>query len=558
MKAGQSPIAKLVRLLGGLLILAGAAAAEPYELRIASGDNTLWIAFVGRSETRLFRRTGSGDFGAELHVSRRIQRLTALDDDAIAIFDDRSMRRYWSDRVESPEYADASTPELLLSTRYSLLDLIGVDGTLFGLVRTEATEGLTVWSASGPTSKPFTSDAPLSLVHYRGSGWTAIAGLPSQVRYESGGTAPRLCATSREVFVFWRASPPGIECARYDLVDGAWSQVERVETGEVERLWPTVLSRVPTLVALRAANPDAPRLVALRRLPDASQRGEIWRAGELKLSDLPAGVGEVQYLDAQAHAQDLVLLCKSADERAFVRFARIAASPGSATLAPAEILGAAERATVAQSSLQLVTLLLLFGVLTVLFVFRRDSMLNAVVLPQTCEMAFAFQRVAGFLIDFAPFTVAAAALLRVDWQSAISTLAGWGLTNTQGAFPPTDVIAWWGLSAGGFTAYSLVLELLLGRTIGKLVVRTRVRSERCEPPRSWQIVVRNLVRLIELMPQFWILGFLVLISRNRQRLGDVFARTIVVRAVNRAPQADRENPSRGTDRADDADNDRSA
>jgi uncharacterized RDD family membrane protein YckC len=50
-------------------------------------------------------------------------------------------------------------------------------------------------------------------------------------------------------------------------------------------------------------------------------------------------------------------------------------------------------------------------------------------------------------------------------------------------------------------------------------------------------VVRNVLRCLELMPPFWVLGFVVVLSRNRQRVGDIFARTIVVRRLGR-PRAD--------------------
>jgi uncharacterized RDD family membrane protein YckC len=59
-----------------------------------------------------------------------------------------------------------------------------------------------------------------------------------------------------------------------------------------------------------------------------------------------------------------------------------------------------------------------------------------------------------------------------------------------------------------------------------------VRTESGLRPRLWQIAVRNLLRYLELMPPYWVLGFVVVLSRNRQRVGDIFARTIVVR---RAP-----------------------
>jgi hypothetical protein len=73
------------------------------------------------------------------------------------------------------------------------------------------------------------------------------------------------------------------------------------------------------------------------------------------------------------------------------------------------------------------------------------------------------------------------------------------------------------------------MELLTRRTVGKVFARVYLLSETGTRPAAWQILVRNLSRLIEFTPQFWFLVVLVLISRNRQRLGDIFARTLAIR-----------------------------
>jgi len=135
-----------------------------------------------------------------------------------------------------------------------------------------------------------------------------------------------------------------------------------------------------------------------------------------------------------------------------------------------------------------------------------------------------------------------AAILQVDWQAALQQLSGWaaGSDMSAGRLPGAKTMAWWALSCGVHTVYGIVMESLTQRTLGKMLVGTRVVSEGAQPVRFGQIVVRNLLRLLELLPPLWLLGFLVVLSRNRQRLGDIFARTIVVRRVRPAP-SEREN-----------------
>ncbi|WP_457098129.1 RDD family protein [Lysobacter sp. P5_B9] len=84
---------------------------------------------------------------------------------------------------------------------------------------------------------------------------------------------------------------------------------------------------------------------------------------------------------------------------------------------------------------------------------------------------------------------------------------------------------------GLFAAYFPVMETLFGKTIGKFVTRTRVVNASGEKPSFMQSVVRTLFRLIEVNP---ILaggvpaGIAVLVSRHKQRLGDMAARTYVL------------------------------
>jgi uncharacterized RDD family membrane protein YckC len=87
------------------------------------------------------------------------------------------------------------------------------------------------------------------------------------------------------------------------------------------------------------------------------------------------------------------------------------------------------------------------------------------------------------------------------------------------------------LSAGSYAAYCLIMELLTGRTAGKMLFGLQVVAEQGRRAPAVRVVVRNLFRVIEVLPFFWILAFVMLLSRNRQRVGDLFARTIVVRRV---------------------------
>jgi uncharacterized RDD family membrane protein YckC len=93
--------------------------------------------------------------------------------------------------------------------------------------------------------------------------------------------------------------------------------------------------------------------------------------------------------------------------------------------------------------------------------------------------------------------------------------------------------------AGGFfmiallvvpVAYGVLLEWFWrGQTIGKKVFRLRVMDADGLRLQFHQVLMRNLVRFVDILPGFYLLGGLAcLLSRKSQRLGDLAAGTIVV------------------------------
>src|SRR5579863_7108671 len=85
--------------------------------------------------------------------------------------------------------------------------------------------------------------------------------------------------------------------------------------------------------------------------------------------------------------------------------------------------------------------------------------------------------------------------------------------------------------------YMMVAEWLWrGQTVGKRLLRLRVVDAaglRLEPS---QVIVRNLMRFVDGLPALYLLGGITcLVSRHRQRLGDLAAGTVVIRA----PKLDR-------------------
>jgi uncharacterized RDD family membrane protein YckC len=103
-------------------------------------------------------------------------------------------------------------------------------------------------------------------------------------------------------------------------------------------------------------------------------------------------------------------------------------------------------------------------------------------------------------------------------------------TGSFSSFTTQTTVDWFWLTLL-WVAYYAVLEGLFGQTIGKRLAAVRVTDPEGRPI-GWQAaILRNLGRLLDALPFLYLLGgILTLSSRQHQRLGDRFARTIVVPA----------------------------
>jgi len=89
-----------------------------------------------------------------------------------------------------------------------------------------------------------------------------------------------------------------------------------------------------------------------------------------------------------------------------------------------------------------------------------------------------------------------------------------------------------------FTFYGMITEWLWsGQTVGKRMFRLRVIDERGLSLGFKQVVIRNLFRMIDILPStFYLIGSIsCLVTSRCQRLGDIAAGTIVTRETKPAP-----------------------
>ncbi|MFF2093366.1 RDD family protein [Paenibacillus sp. NPDC058174] len=79
--------------------------------------------------------------------------------------------------------------------------------------------------------------------------------------------------------------------------------------------------------------------------------------------------------------------------------------------------------------------------------------------------------------------------------------------------------------------YQILCELLFKRSFGKMIMGLRIVSLDGGEIKLWQMLLRNVMRILDhgLFPGI----FLILITKKRQRLGDLLAGTVVVSDDNK-------------------------
>ncbi len=125
----------------------------------------------------------------------------------------------------------------------------------------------------------------------------------------------------------------------------------------------------------------------------------------------------------------------------------------------------------------------------------------------------------AWVIDLACISIAASVLSYVI--VSIFSLFGSGFAMAMAT------IAYFIISIG----YPIVLEWYWrGQTLGKRLLKLRVMDEQGLRLQFSQIVIRNLLRFVDALPLFYLVGGVVCaVSKRAQRLGDYAANTIVIR-----------------------------
>lgn len=200
------------------------------------------------------------------------------------------------------------------------------------------------------------------------------------------------------------------------------------------------------------------------------------------------------------------------------------------------------------------------AILLSIFLLRPRTAAGPFLLPARRRPARLGKRLVAGLIDLLPWSFLAVAIFRppmpeLNWDDTgalVGTLLSQTMATRKAAYASIASMVL-------YVGYCIVMELKLGATVGKRLMHLATVNEEGRKPGLREAVLRNLVKVIELS---WPIGLpllliVPLLTRARQRLGDMLARTAVIDADYLAPPPPEQEKTEGGESDEGSDPDES-
>jgi uncharacterized RDD family membrane protein YckC len=408
------------------------------------------------------------------------------------------------------------------------------------------------------------ADESLDLVAYEGGRWryvAPVAGLPE------GFKADRiwLGASAEAVFMFWPVEGAGGEASALRCLcwrDGRWTVLPDVELGAplgygtVVYIEPRIgfvagLRGMPRSSRPRATGPDARTSARDSAASDGSPSGDSvsdvaatwrgwslvddqWRAGEPFVFDAKRGGGPELAPGATAMGalgQNIFVATVRKASQIEVGIWPPEGGPAKRALEGTAVFELPRSPLLDPRTRDWLGLIIVLGVLVLVFWTRQESLSTPALLPRGLTLAAYWRRLVGILVDMLPAVVVTVGLWYGPWMAYLEELAtaGAGWKDTMPPIPGRLLLSWL-LIRVLYAVYSGLFEWKWGATPGKRLLGCRILSDAGRPPTPREILIRNAMRIVELEPYLpiWPLLLVMFFTRNRQRLGDLLAHTVVV------------------------------
>ncbi|HVP11554.1 MAG TPA: RDD family protein [Phycisphaerae bacterium] len=533
-----------------LLAVLGCAAAawgqewQAARLWVVGSEKSIWLVGASRGESGAFPTvqmwcagakdpTGSPKQSRFLPaVSGSIRDLTADAQALHVLFSDLTTREYFEDRESAAgmRWRDQSDEPPLAWGGDSL------EAVFWALVETETLKA----SATQPTTEDdrasideMKSDRVprFTLLQMRNDEWQR---LPAPIAADQGG---RFWVAGRQgrPWLFWSVQSRGVLAATLaeDQASsqpvpeavGDWTRPEVVlSDSDLQCGWAGASKYGPIFVAGRGQSSDRVRLYLYMREGGEWTNKDAARDGTefLEVDPEVCGVGI---------GRDRLSVARPTGKGA-VEFGtgEIGLSP-SIRFTTLSLQGQAVEETPPGQGL--VTLALMLALLTLVMWSRREQIARPIVLPPGLIFAPVWRRLMATLLDAVPAMLLTMPLFFVFLPAEATTMDPAAMQDMlndpamRSKFAPL-----WYAFVLLYSLWCLIWELAIASTPGKLLFGCRVMGTTMARPLPRQIIWRNALRVIEvgLREPGWIvtLMMMVLVTRNRQRVGDILGGTIVV------------------------------
>jgi len=377
-----------------------------------------------------------------------------------------------------------------------------------------------------PTPTPLTTASQASplfaMYRFHRGQWTRVALLPPQFKPTAGHL---ICTGGGQVHLFSWAPHQGQPVWYRCWAECVWGQAEKIPVPP--KAVPSaamVLNRSPVLVTLSSPEPGRTEVLSLYR------DGSEWQTVPIRAAaDAGFDVASDRLRVASYH--DCIALVGRLGKKGQLQVGLWSPTSGAIKEPPRPLPRWPERAKAPlQPRLPQVAVFVILGAVIALTLWwRQESLTRTVELPTHLELAELWRRVTASLIDLAPALVITAVywlplVLQLRRDVALEDLSETEVAERYGVF------LWpWLYARILYAAYCGLAEYRWGTTPGKRLMRLRVVTLDLTRPALKQVVIRNGIKILELqVPDLIALLVFVVLTRNRQRLGDVLAGTTVV------------------------------
>lgn len=254
-----------------------------------------------------------------------------------------------------------------------------------------------------------------------------------------------------------------------------------------------------------------------------------------RLPNLEISAGEELVLPAEATLSafvDKLAVLRSTDKPAeFAFYAPMSGGPPSQSFQEIPQIGTNTLSRAQRNLRELIATLVVAALLLLVFWRRQESLATSIPLPAGVGIAGPAKRAAAAIVDMLPAVILAGSIWYVPIRTfALESRAAMLAGQSEGVPVPDAVIFAWFCYVIVYTIWCTVFEIFWQTTPGKRLLGCEVRQESFERANTIQIIIRNMTKVLELLPylQIWPFMLVVFLTRNHQRLGDLLARTVVI------------------------------